>query len=171
MTSVRVSTATHSVTHVTTNILWGLRRIVRDCGLDQTKIASQWEVLEAGTSAWLTSGHLRALVLEVYDPRRTAGSDLIGRFDFAIDYGYYPDGDGDLWLDPDTVAFAIRRAGTYPAACAYRFVADTAPGHPAVEGWSETTFRSTAAMTRQILGTGIGGGSLGASLSYYRRTS
>ncbi|PZS04864.1 MAG: hypothetical protein DLM56_04575 [Pseudonocardiales bacterium] len=69
-----------------------------------------------------------ALVLEVYDPRDSAGNDLIGRFDFTIDYGYYPDGDGDLWLDPDTVAFAIRRAGTYPAACSYRFVADTEPG-------------------------------------------
>lgn len=171
MTSVRVSTRTHSVTHVATNILWGLRRIVRDCGLDQTNMANQWAVLEAGTSAWLTSGDLRALVLEVYDPRGSAGDDLIGRFDFTIDYGYYPDGDGDLWLDPDTVAFAIRRAGTYPAACSYRFVADTAPGRPSVAGWSDTSFRSTAGMTRQSLGTGIGGGSLGTSLSYYRRTS
>jgi Bacterial HORMA domain 2 len=171
MTAVRVSTATHSVTHVTTNILWGLRRIVRDCGLDQTKISSQWEVLEAGTAAWLASGHLRGLVLEVYDPRRAAGSDLVGRFDFTIDYGYYPDGDGDLWLDPDTVAFAIRRAGTYPSACDYRFVADTAPGRPPVDGWSDTAFRSTAGMTRQTLGTGIGGGGIGTSLSYYRRTS
>ncbi len=59
MTSVRVSTRTHSVTHVATNILWGLRRIVRDCGLDQTNMANQWAVLEAGTSAWLTSGDLR----------------------------------------------------------------------------------------------------------------
>jgi hypothetical protein len=171
MTSVRVSTSTHSVTHVATNILWGLRRIVRDCGLNQAKISNQWGVLEAGTSAWLTSGHLRALVLEVYDPQRAAGSDLVGRFDFTIDYGYYPDGDGELWLDPDTVAFAIRRAGTYPAACEYRFVADTAPGYPPVDGWSDTTFRSTTGMTRQSLGTGIGGGSIGASLSYYRRTS
>lgn len=171
MTSVRVSTATHSVTHVTTNMLSGLRRIVRDCGLDQNKVMSQWAVLEAGTSTWLDSRHLRALVLEVYDPRRAAGDDLIGRFDFTIDYGYYPDGDGDLWLDPDTVAFAIRRAGTYPSACDYRFVADTAPGYPPVTGWTDTTFRSTAGMTRHTLGTGIGGGSLGASLNYYRRSS
>lgn len=168
--SVRVSTHTHSVTHVATNILWGLRRIVRDSGLDQTKMANQWATLEAGTSAWLASRDLRALVLEVHDPRR-APNDLIGRFDFAIDYGYYPDADGDLWLDPDTVSFAIRRAGTYANACDYRFVADVAPGHPQVDGWSDTTFRSIAGASRQSLGTGIGGGSIGASLTYYRRTS
>ncbi len=170
-TSVRVSTKTHSVTHVATNILWGLRHIVRDCGLDQTKMVNQWAVLEAGTSVWLTSGDLRALLLEVYDPRRGVGNDLIGRFDFTIDYGYYPDGDGDLWLDPDTVAFAIRRAGTYASACSYRFVADVAPGHPMVDGWSDSSFRSTQGMSRKSLGTGIGGGSLGTNLSYYRRTS
>lgn len=168
-TSVRVSTRTHSVTHVATNILWGLRRIVRDCGLDQAKMTNQWSVLEAGTSVWLESRDLRALVLEVYDPRRPTGNDQVGRFDFTIDYGYYPD--GDLWLDPDTVSFAIRRAGTYAHACDYRFVADVAPGHSPVDGWSDTSFRSTAGMSRQSLGTGIGGGSIGTNLSCYGRTS
>ena len=47
-------------------------------------------------SSWLASKHLRALTLEVFDPNRKAGDDLVGRFDFTIDYGYYADGDGDL---------------------------------------------------------------------------
>jgi hypothetical protein len=32
----------------------------------------------------------------VFDVGKPAGADLIGRFDFTIDYTYYDDGDGDL---------------------------------------------------------------------------
>jgi hypothetical protein len=173
MTAARatVSTRAHSVTHVATNILSSLKRIIRDCGLDTAYMASIWNVLEAGTSTWLASGHLKALVLEVYDPTEPTEDNLVGRFDFTIVYDYYSDGDGTLWLDPDTVSFAIRRAGTYASLCEYRFVADTSPGYPKVDGWSSTTFRSTAGMTKQSLGTGIGGGSLGAGIDLYRRKS
>ena len=82
-------------------------------------------------------------MLEVFDPTLATGKDLVGRFDFVIDYGYYGDGDGELWLDPDTVSYAVRKNGSYPSRCSYRLVADTLPGEPAVPGWSDTTFRST----------------------------
>ena len=122
-------------------------------------------------AAWLGSQHLRALVLEVFDPAKPAGADLVGRFDFTIDYTYYGDGDGDLWLDPDTVSYTVRKNGSYPATCTYRLIADTAPGRADVPGWSTTAFRSTAAFTRHTVGTAIGGGGLGASLAYYARSA
>jgi hypothetical protein len=171
VTSVRVSTSTHAVTHVTTNVIRSLRQIVRSCGLDVDSMLTVWEALERGTAVWLGSGDLRALVLEVYDPSRPDGDDLVGRFDFTIDYSYDSDADGTLWMDPDTVAFAIRRAGSYASACRYRFVADTRPGRPDVDGWSRTTFRSTDGLTRQSVGTALGGGILGAGITVYRRTS
>jgi hypothetical protein len=167
-TSVRVSTRTHSYTHVATNMLRSLKQIIVGCGLSQDVIVGEWDALERGATTWLSSQHLRKLVLEVFDRRSDA---LIGRFDFTITYDYYGSGDGDLWLDPTTVDQAIRRAGLYPSNCNYRIVADTAPGRPDVEGWSTTSLRSTAGFSQQSLGTGIGGGSVGASLSYYRRNS
>ena len=70
---------------------------MRSCGLDVDSMLTVWEVLERGTAVWLGTGDLRALVLEVYDQSRPQGDDLVGRFDFTIDYGYAVDGDGTAW--------------------------------------------------------------------------
>jgi hypothetical protein len=169
-TSVYANSNAHTITHVASGLITGLRRIVKESGLDPALMHTNWSVLENGAAAWLASGHLRALVLEVYDPSRPNGSDLVGRFDYTIDYGYYPDGDGELWLDPESVSYAVRKAGVHPSRCSYRFVADTAPDRPDVVGWSSTSFRSTTGFTRHSVGTAIGGGSLGAGLAYYART-
>lgn len=169
MTTVSVNTSTYSTTYVAANLLRGIKQIVRLSGLDATGLTSDWDVLENGCATWLRTGHLQALVLEVYDPALPAGSDLVGRFDFTIDYSYYTDGDGELWMDPDTIAYTVRKNGSYPAACRYRVVADTSPNRPDVDGWRRTTFRSTTGLTRQVAGTAVGGGNLGASLAYYRR--
>jgi hypothetical protein len=166
MSSVGVSTATYSATHVATNMLRGLKQIIAGCGLSTAKLARQWSVLESAVATWVASRHLRELVLEVWDP---ASSDvLIGRFDFTIDYSYYGSGDGELWLDPDTVAWAIKKNGSFASQCDYRIVADTAPGAAAVDGWSDTSLRSTDHLRRHSVGTALGGGSTGAGLSYWR---
>lgn len=169
MTAVTVNVHTHACTHVATNMLRSLRQIVRESGLSTTKMLEQWDVLERGVATWLASGHLKGLILEVYYPADTR-DDRRGRFDFTIDYGYYADGDGDLWLDPDTVRRTVIKNGSYPSNCDYRFVADTKPGEPWVEGWSATTLRPTDGFSRHSVGTAIGGGNLGASLAYYRRS-
>lgn len=169
-TSVRVNTSVYATTHVATNMLRSLRQLIRGSGLSRERMHRQWEVIERGVATWLASGHLQALTLEVFDPGKPAGADLVGRFDFTIDYGYYSDGDGELWLDADAVAFAIRKNGSYAPGCDYRFVATTAPGRPSVAGWSDTTLRSTAGFTRHAVGTTVGGGSLGAGLAYYARS-
>ena len=169
-TAVHVNTSTYAVAHVATNMLGSIRNIIKGSGLDPSRVRDSWSVLEAGLATWLGSGHLQAVTLEVYDPG-TRGDDLVGRFDFHIDYGYYAGGNGDLWLDPDTVAYTIRKNGSFAARCEYRIVADTAAGRPDVAGWTETTYRSTAGFTRHVVGTAIGGGSLGASIAYYSRSS
>lgn len=169
MTTVHVNVTAYATTYVATNLVRSIRQMVRACGLDPSYLTNQWETVERGVAAWLGSGHLRALVLEVYDSTRPDGGDLIGRFDFTIDYSYFSDGDGELWLDPDTVAYTIRKNGSYPARCSYRLVADTAPGRPEVSGWRSTTLRSTAGFTRHTVGTAITGGALGASLAYYTK--
>lgn len=168
MTTVGVNVQTHTSTHVATNMLRSIRQIIKGCGLSATKMLTEWAVLELGVSTWLESGHLKALVLEVFDPTDSV-DDRRGRFDFTIEYRYYVDGDGDLWLDPETVRRTILKNGSYPSNCDYRFIADTSDGYPHVDGWGETTMRSTDGFTRHTMGAAIGGGSLGASLAYYRK--
>jgi len=169
-TAVHVNTATYAAIHVATNMLGNIRSIIKGSGLDPGRIGQDWAIIEDGIATWLGSRHLKAVTLEVYDPRKR-GDDLVGRFDFTIDYGYYPDGDGDLWLDPETIAYTIRKHGAFPASCDYQIIADTMPGRPDVRGWTTTTYRSTAGFTRHVVGTAIGGGSLGAALSYYTRSA
>jgi Bacterial HORMA domain 2 len=168
--AVHVNTTAYAVTHVATNMLGSIRSIVKGSGLDPGRMRDNWAVLENGIATWLETGDLRAVTLEVYDPGKR-GDVLVGRFDFTLDYGYYPGGDGDLWLDPDTVAYAIAKNGSFPGRCEYRVVADAAPGRPDVAGWATTSYRSTAGFTRHTIGTAIGGGSIGAGLAYYTRSS
>jgi hypothetical protein len=170
-TGVHVDLYTYTATHVATGMLRGLRQIIRDTGLDTSLFNQQWEVLERGTATWLRSGHLTALILEVYDPSCPSDDDLVDRFDFQIDYGYDNGGEGDLWLDSDAVAYAIRKTGSHPARCAYRVVARRSPGYPPVDGWTTTTLRSTTGFTRHNTGTALGGGDVGARLSYYTRNT
>lgn len=169
MTSVQVNSHVYSCTHVATNVLRGIKQLVRGAGLSLGYMSEHWEVLESGVATWLRSGHLQRLVLEVFDSGKSPGAQLVGRFDFDIDYGYYPGADGDLWMDPDAVAFALRKAGITAAQCSYRVVATTSPGRPDVPGWSNTSLRSTDGFTRHASGTIVGGGQLGAGLSYYTK--
>jgi hypothetical protein len=170
-TSVQVSTLTHSTTFVANNLLRSIKQLVVGSGLTADTLAGDWAVLERGIAAWLESRHLNTLTLEVFKAGTSTPTGLLGRFDFNIDYGYYPGGDGDLWLDSAAVAFAIKKAGTYPSLCQYRVLASCAEGRAVVNGWSDTTYRSAAGFTQQSMGTSIGGGSLGAGLSVYRKNT
>jgi HORMA domain-containing protein len=165
-TTVRVSSAVYSATHVTTNMLRGLKQIILGCGLDATTFGNQFKVLEKGVATWVRSRHLRELTLEVWDPTRP--DRLVGRFDFTIDYSYYGSGDGGLSLDSATVAWVIKKNGTYPSRCDYRIIADTAPGAPHVDGWASTSLRDTTGLRRYSVGTALGGGSTAAGLSYWK---
>lgn len=165
MVQVKVNVHTNSVTHVADGILKGLKQIVVGVGLAPTWLVSFWSPLELGIMTWLRSGHLQQVILEVYTPN----NQPVGRFDFTIDYGYYVDGDGELWLDPATVEYAIRKTGAVPGRCLYRVVVIRLPGYAPVQGWSDTTLRSTLGFSRYSVGATAGGGYLGAALAYWSK--
>ena len=164
-TTVQVNVHTYATTHVATNLIRSLKQLVVSCGLDATKLLGDWRTLERGVETWLRTGHLTRLILEIY-PTHTG--TLVRRFDFDIDYSYHPSGDGDLWIDPDTVAYALRKAGQLPANCSYDILAQTSPGRPHVDGWGTGVLRSTAGLTRRSVGATVGGGYLGASLGIWK---
>lgn len=166
-TSVVVNTYAFSATYVTDNILRTLEDIVRESGLDPSKIADERVVLTRGIKAWIDSEHLETIVLEVSNPGLT---ELVGRWDIHVAYGWRGD-DGRFWVDTDQIKAAIRKAGVWPSTCEYRIVCTTKPGRPQVDGWSTTTLLSTAGFVRQSLGTTISHSGLGASASYYRKVN
>lgn len=163
--SVSVRSYTHSVTYVTDNILKSLKDIIRLSGLDPGKLADEWTVLEKGIRTWIDSGHLKKIVLEVFDPRTNA---LLGRWDIEISYAYSGD-NGQFWTDTDSIRFAIRKAGVHPEQARYDVKVTTSAGRPDVTGWATTTFRSTAGFVEQRIGTTVEGSGLSGGFSYYRR--
>jgi len=162
-TSVSVNTYSHTVTHVTDKMLYSIQRIIQQIGLDPAKLSAERNSLERGISTWLSSQHLREVVLEVWDPKT---DKLVTRWDITVNYGYT--GDGSLWADVDGIKYAISKAGTVAALCNYRVLVDLAPNHPKVEGWSSTTYRTTDHLSRYSIGSTVGGNGIAAETSYYR---
>lgn len=166
MTTVTVNTYTHSVVYVADNILKSLKDIIREVGLDPSNLMNGWESNMRALRTWLSSEDLRQVHLEIYDPGTDA---LITRWDLNIAYGWSAD-DGSFWTDTDQLKYAIRKAGAVPSTARYRLLMDNKPGRPDVDGWSLATYRSTAGMVRQSLGSTIEHSGLGASAAYWRKT-
>lgn len=162
--SVAVRSYTHAITYVADNIIKSFKDILLYSGLDPSKLAADRDVLLRGISTWIASGHLRTIVLEVFNP---ATDKLVGRWDIHISYEW-ADGDGQFWTDTEMIRFAIAKAGILPSRAGYRIVVDNAPGRPDVPGWSSTTFRSTTGMIEQRVGTTVEASGLCGGVSYYR---
>jgi hypothetical protein len=165
VTTVATYSYTHSVTYVADNILKSLKDIIRLSGLNPAQLSDDWRTTTNALRTWLQSSDLNTVVLEIYDPRTDA---LITRWDIQIAYGW-TGGDGSFWTDTDQLKYAIRKAGVAPSEARYRLVMDTKAGRPDVAGWSGTTYRSSAGMVRQSLGSTVEHSGLAASTSYLRR--
>jgi hypothetical protein len=165
-THVIVNTYSYSVTYVTDKLLTSVKDIVRLSGLNPSRIAADWIILERGLRKWLDTRDLEELLLEVFDPRT---SNLVGRWDFDIRYEF--SGDGSFWIDPGAIRYHIIKQGCWPAHCEFRIMATTKIGRPDVEGWSRTTLRSTAGFVKQSIGTTIDVSGLSTGVAYWRRVS
>lgn len=162
--SVSVRTYTHAVTHVADNVLKSLKNILLLSGLAPDKLAGDRQILHRGISKWIESGHLRTIVLEIYNPSTNA---LVGRWDIHISYEW-TDGDGQFWADTEMIRFAVKKAGLLPSTAKYVVIVELKDNAPQVPGWSTTTFRSTAGLVEQRVGTSVEASGLSAGLSYYR---
>lgn len=165
MSTVATYSYTHSVVYVADNILRSLKNIIRLSGLDPTEFVGDWQTYMSAIQAWLNSGDLQKVVLEIYHPKNDA---LVFRWDIEIAYGW-SGGDGSFWTDTEQLAYAIRKAGLAPSEARYRLLLDTRPGRPDVAGWSSASYRSVEGMVRQSLGTTVEHSGLGGSTSYLRR--
>jgi hypothetical protein len=164
---VSVNTYTHSVTHVTGEMIRSLKDIIRWSGLSLDKILDDWSSVERAVHTWLGSKHLKKVTLEVYNPNTNS---LVVRWDIDVDYSYDPGDNGSLWADHDAIRHAILKAGVVPSSCKYEFKL-LAPGGAKVLGWGPSPYRSTVGFTQHSLGTTIGAGSLASSTSYWRKAS
>lgn len=164
MTTVSVYSYTHSITYVADNVLKSLKDIIRLSGMDPTKLIDEWESIHRAMRAWMDSGHLEKVVLEVFNP---ATNILVLRWDIDIVYQWSA-GDGTFYTDTEQLRYHIRKTGLAPADARYEVLLKNKQGRPDVTGWSPTSFRATDAMVRQSLGATIEHSGLGASAAYWR---
>jgi len=167
MSSVSTVTynSTHTVSYVTDKILLLLKEIIREIGLDPTKLTEQWAVLEQGISTWLRSQHLKKVTLEIYNSKTDA---LVSPWDLEVIYGY--GNDGSFWVDTSSIRYNIAKAGVLPSQCNYCFIVHTSPGRPDVTGWETGDVRSLDGFRRYNLGATIGGNGIGAEVAYWKKT-
>jgi hypothetical protein len=141
------------------------KNIVRDIGLDPSRLADKWAVYEDGFSTWLASRHLESATLEIYDP---SNDRLVTRWD--IDVVYASVGSGQLWVDTDAVRYAILKAGKVPSSCNYTIKVQNKPGRPDVAGWVPCSFRSTDGLVPRSLGSTLGGTDLSGRTRYWSKS-
>jgi len=165
MTSVIVNTYTHSVVYVADNILKSMKDIIRLSGLDPSGLVDSWRSKMIALQTWLQSGHLQAVVLEIFDPKT---DELVGRWDIDVVYSA-SGGDGGFWTDTDQIKYAVRKAGLLPTEARYRLILDNKPGRPDVDGWSSANYRSTDGFVRHSLGSTIEHNGLGGNAAYWRK--
>ncbi len=167
MSSVSVYSYSHSVSYVADNILKSFKDIIRLSGLDPTALVTTWASKIRALETWLQSGHLKRVVLEIYNPK--TGS-LIVRWDVDIVYGWSADA-GNFWTDTEQLKYAIRKAGVAPSEAKYELLLSHSKGAPDVEGWSSVDYRSTNGMVRQSLGATVEHNGLAANAAYWRAAS
>jgi len=166
-TTVRVNTYSYSITYLTDRLLQSLKWVISGIGLSLDKFLDDWSSTEKAINAWLRSGHLETIHLEIYDPK--APSTLISRWDFAVDYGYSASDDATMWVDTDAIKASIIKCGHIPSACSYRVLISNKPGRPDVEGWGPSSFLATDGFVKQSVGTAIKAGGLAAEAGYWRK--
>jgi hypothetical protein len=161
---VSVNTLTHTITYVTAKMLLSLKEIIREIGLNPSTLTKDWNTYENGIATWLGSRHLQQVTLEVYDPET---NELVARWDLDVVYG--STGDGTLWVDIETIKYAIAKAGLSPARCQYNVILHHRPNPPHVPGWQNCEYRSTDGFRRYAIGATIGGNGIGAETAYWRK--
>lgn len=167
MTSVITYSRTQSVTYVADNILKSLKDIIRESGMNPTKLVNDSDLNMRGLKTWLDSEHLERITLEIYNPTTDR---LITRWDIDVRYDW-PSGDATFWTDTEQLKWAIKKAGVAPSSAKYDLILHNKAGRPDVPGWSSCSYRSTSGMVRQSLGSTIEHNGLGASASYWRKAS
>ena len=89
-----------------TKMLFLLRNIIRDIGLDPAKFTRDWAIYENGISTWLASRHLERVTAGGLRPRRP--TTLVTRWD--IDVVYRRSATANLWVDAAAVRYAITQS-------------------------------------------------------------
>jgi hypothetical protein len=162
-TATAATTFTHVTKYFADKMLMLLGNIIRDSGLSMTQFTSIRSVLELGIKAWLQSGHLRKVTLQIFKPGTTT---LVRRWD--LDWDKCDAAESGFWVDIADIKYHLAKAGVVPADCTYNFLVDTKPEEPSVPGWGKGSYADTTGLKQFSLGTTVSAGGYGSQTSYWK---
>lgn len=165
MTAVSTYSFTHSINYVANNSLKSLKDVIRECGMDPGEFVRNSETILKGIKTWLESGHLKSVMLEIFDPytgKLTCRADLDFVFEISTS-------DNIFFVDTEQLKWAIKKTVSIPAFAKYDIIVRTKPNRPHVIGWSSCRLRSTDGLVRQSFGTNIRHNEHGANVSIWRK--
>lgn len=158
-------TRAHTATFVADNMRNVLRDIIRENGLDPTRLMDLWDG-PTGDAAriWLEGGYLKKITIEFYRPGSLRAAT---RWDFPIRY----DGSGvddDMWVDWQHLRRTLAKAAPPPSDCVYCVILRLWPGAPDVPGMGDAKLRSTEGLVSRETGTVIATPDIMISIRYWR---
>jgi hypothetical protein len=161
--STNTTSRVHIVTFLTDKVLKSIGDIVRDSGLSMTKFTKDRALFERGIKAWLNSGHLEYVVLEIYD---STTDKLIKKWVFE----FHEDGDGgvDFWFNPEEIKYHLLKAGKPPATCNYCLIIHNKPGRPDVEGFVKGSPRDSTHLNQFSVGTTVSASTSNVRTNYFK---
>lgn len=170
MSAVRVLsvTRTTTATHVAAKLVSAMGLFLSELGLAaQWRAYTLWDFVERSLISWMDEGALEWAKLEVFDPKSDEGLAIC---DFPI--SYYDESASEQRFLQD-LAMATYQARKAKAAmrrdAEFRVLVHTASHATKIEGWSATTARSTAGMTRLSSGVIASGPRASASFQLWVR--
>lgn len=159
-----IDTKAYSVSFLADKLMHSVKEIIRESGLDPTKLARQWTTLERGIGRWLTSQDLLKVSVEIYHPKKNR---LVGRWDMDIIYAY--DGDGTLGCNLNPIRQLIEQEGTVPEQCDYRVLIVAKEGAEDVIGWDDLDSCDAGEVRPKRLGHLLWAGDMAVDYSYWRK--
>lgn len=154
---------THSIVFMSDNLRNSLREIIRENGLDPSRLMQDWQEIQNGVRTWLDSGHLKSVIVEFFRPGSTVAS---ARWEFPVLYT----GSGvedDMWLDKNYLRQLVAKAARPPSDCSYRIILSVRNGAPSVDGFGPCSLLSTGNLSARQAGMVIATGHLTASVTYW----
>ncbi|MCW5962498.1 MAG: hypothetical protein KIT83_00560 [Bryobacterales bacterium] len=166
MSSTRtyIDTKAYSASFLSDKLMYSLKEIVRESGLDPAKLTRQWTTLEKGIGRWIVSQDLLKVSVEIFHPRKNR---LVGRWDMDIIYAY--GGDGTMGSDLNPIRQLIEQEGSVPEECDYRVLIVAKEGAVDVGGWDDLQAYDAGDVRPKRLGHLLWAGDMAVDYSYWRK--
>lgn len=161
------STATYTraqTINFLSNEIWNkLRVIIHESGLDAATFVQDEKLFTDGFRIWLTSGHLEAVYIEIFDKQT---DKLIKRWDIVVTQD--SSGYTKLWADTEGIRYCIAKAGKLPSGCTFQIKIHNKPGRPDVQGFQKCSERPKSHLTVGSVGTTATANGYAVKTNYYK---